>query len=105
MFTEGMGQQKTNSRGAKDLGDGERANRMGGQFAGLYLEGQIPSVQPDPLPKTITGSRGPVAVRLTSIPGGGLVKSRLSPLSGTVTVADEHLGRGYASSCSGKRGN
>jgi hypothetical protein len=67
----GTGQQKKNSRGPKNLGDGERADKTGGQFAGLYPEGQIPSGQPYPLPEMIMGSRGPVAVRLSSIPGGG----------------------------------
>ena len=37
-----------------------------------------------------------MAVRLSSIPLGGLEKSRQGSLPGTATVADEHLGRGYA---------
>ena len=69
---EGTAQQKTNRRGAKDLGDGERDNKMEGQFSGLYPEGQIPSGQPSPLPPTVAGSRVPVAVHLSSVPGGGL---------------------------------
>jgi hypothetical protein len=46
----------------------------------------------------IPGSRGPVAVRLPSIPGGGLEKSRPGSLPGTATVVDKHLGRGYSGS-------
>ena len=72
MYTEGTGQQKTNSRGTNDLGDGKRADKPGGKFAGLHPEGQIPGGQPYLLPETIPGSQGPVAVRLLSIPGDGL---------------------------------
>lgn len=39
---KGTGQQKMNSRGANDLGDGERADIPGGEFAEFHPEGQIP---------------------------------------------------------------
>ena len=32
-----MGQQKTNSRRANDLGDAERADKLGEKFVGLHL--------------------------------------------------------------------
>jgi hypothetical protein len=48
------------------------------------------------LPKTVARSRGLVAVRLLSIPGGGLEKSGLGSLPGMAIATDEHLGRRYA---------
>jgi hypothetical protein len=33
LYMEDTGQQNTNSRGANDLGDGERADKLGGEFA------------------------------------------------------------------------
>jgi hypothetical protein len=86
--------QKTDSRGAKIMEMGKGPIKRG-MFAGLYAEEQIPSGQPYPLPKTKAGSRGSVAVCLSRIPGGGLEKSGPSSLPGTLTVADENLGRGY----------
>jgi hypothetical protein len=49
MYTEGMGQQKTNSRGANDLGDGKWADKPGGEFAGGADPGwiAIPSARDD----------------------------------------------------------
>jgi hypothetical protein len=99
MYMEDTGQQKTNSRRAKDLGDGERADKMGGQFAGLYPEGQIPNGQLYPLPKTVAGSRDPVVVCLSLVPGGGLEKSGPGSLPGTATAMDKHLGRRCADLC------
>ena len=72
IYTEGTWQQKTNSRGANDFGDGKRDNKLGGEFARFHPEGQIPGGQPYLLPETIPGSRGPVAIRLSSILGGCL---------------------------------
>ena len=72
-----MGQQKTNCRGANNLGDGESANKTGGKFAGLYPEGQIPRGEPYPLPKTIVANWGS------------------GSLPGTPTATDEHLSQGY----------
>ena len=54
------------------------------------------SGEPYPMPEKILGSRGPVTFRLSSIPGGGLEKSRPGSLPGTATAADKHLGQGYA---------
>ena len=42
MYTKGTEQQKTNSRGANDLGDGEQADKQGGEFELLHSEGQNP---------------------------------------------------------------
>jgi hypothetical protein len=42
MYTKGTGQQKTNSRGANNLGYGKWADNPGGEFAGFHPEGQIP---------------------------------------------------------------
>ncbi|XP_045560169.1 T-cell receptor gamma chain C region C10.5 [Salmo salar] len=42
----------------------------------------------------VMGSRGPVAVRLSSIPGDGIEKSQPGSLPGMATAADRHLGRG-----------
>ena len=60
----------------------ERAGKPGGKFAGLHPEGQIFGGQPYPLPETIPGSWGPVTVRLSSIPGGGLEKSQRTKQTG-----------------------
>ncbi|XP_038844511.1 syntaxin-1B-like [Salvelinus namaycush] len=76
MYTKGTEQQKTNSRGANDFGDRKRADKAGGEFAGFHPEGQIPGGQPYLLPETIPGCRGPVAIRLSSIPGGVLEDGR-----------------------------
>ena len=35
LYTKGTGQQKTNSRGAKDFRDGEWTNKKGGKFETL----------------------------------------------------------------------
>jgi hypothetical protein len=56
IYTSGAGQQKENSRGAKDLRDGKRADTTGGKFAGLHPEGQIPSGKPHRLLKTVVGA-------------------------------------------------
>jgi hypothetical protein len=45
-----------------------------------------------PSGQVTTGSRGPVAVRLSSIPGGGLEKSQPGSIPGMTTAADEDLG-------------
>jgi hypothetical protein len=91
--------ERRNRRGAKDLGEGERDDKMEGQFSGLYPEGQIPSGQPSPLPTTVAGSR---------VPGGGppvvgtwrwSEKSGLGFLPGTATMKDKHLGRRCADLC------
>jgi hypothetical protein len=65
---------------------------MQGKFTGLCPEGQIPSGQPYLLSEMIAGSRGPAAVRLSPIPGGGLEKSGPGTLPGMAIAADEHLG-------------
>ena len=64
----------------------------GRKFVGFHLEGQIPVGQPEMIP----GSRGPLAFRMLSIPGGGLEKSQPGSLLCTITAADKYLGRGYA---------
>jgi hypothetical protein len=89
MYMGGTGQQKTNSRGTNDLGDGERADKPQGEFVRFHPEGQILGGQPFLLPETILGSRGPVVIRLSPIPGGGLEKGR--PES-TTTAADKQVG-------------
>ena len=66
------------------------------KLAGLHPEGLISSEQPCTLPETIVGKRGPVAVSLLPIPGGGLEKRCPGSLPGTVKTTDEHLGRRYA---------
>ena len=50
MYTEGIGQQKMNSRGANNIGDRERANKAGGKFAGFQPEGQVLSGQLGTMP-------------------------------------------------------
>lgn len=55
MYTEGTGQQKTHSRGAKDFRDGGRTDKTEGKFVGLHPKGQIPGGQPYPLTKTGAG--------------------------------------------------
>ena len=64
MYTEGAGQQKTNSREAKDFRDAERTDEVGGKFTGHHPEGHVPSGKPYPLPELIAGSRVPVAILL-----------------------------------------
>jgi hypothetical protein len=73
--TEGAGQQKMKSRGAKDVNNGERQMERG-KFVGLHPERQILSRQPYTLLETIAGSRGSVVVCLLTIPAAGLKKSR-----------------------------
>jgi hypothetical protein len=48
------------------------------------------------VPPPIAGGRGPVAIRLSPIPGCGLQKRGPDSLPGMAIATDEHLGRGYA---------
>jgi hypothetical protein len=41
MYTKATGQQKTNSRGADDFGDGKQAGQPGREFVGFHPEGQM----------------------------------------------------------------
>ena len=62
---------------------------------GLYLKGQVLCGHPYPLPNAVAGSWSPTAVPLLTIPGVGLEKCYPSSSPGTLTAADEHLGRRY----------